>query len=74
MSTERPRIQVTLDDKTSGMLATLAAEQNRSVSSVAAELINEALELHEDMYLSRLGDKRIEEDTGKRFTHDEAWQ
>ncbi len=76
MPTERPRIQVTLDDDTSGILATLADKQNRSVSAVAADLIREALELNEDAYLSQVGDKRYEEaqKSSRWVDHDDAWK
>ncbi len=73
MPTDRPRIQVTLDENTSGLLAMLADKQDRSISATAAELIREALELHEDLYLSEISNKRISDDNGKRFSHKDAW-
>lgn len=73
MPTERPRIQVTLDDDTSGLLSTLADKYNKSVSSTAADLIRKALELNEDLYLSEISNKRIAEDNGERSSHEEAW-
>lgn len=72
MPTERPRIQVTLDSQTSALLATFADIQERSLSSAAADLIKEALELHEDMALSKLADKRLRENK-KWISHEEVW-
>ena len=74
MPTERPRIQVTLDSQTNGLLAMLAEKQDASVSATAATLIRDALELHEDMVFSEASNNRIADDNGKRISHDEAWR
>ncbi len=73
MPTDRPRIQVTLDDETSGLLAMLAEQQDESLSTTAASLIREALKLHEDRYLSDVSNERIKEDKGTRHSHENAW-
>ena len=73
MPTERPRVQVTLDDDTSGLLAMLAKKQDQSISATAATLIRDALELHEDMLFSEISNKRVSTDSGKRFSHEDAW-
>lgn len=73
MATDNPRIQVMLDNETNGLLANLALQQKRSVSATAAELIREALELHEDVLLSRHGDKRLAE-AKKWIDHKDAWK
>ncbi len=73
MPTDNPRIQVMLDLETNGLLANLAALQNRSVSSTAADLIREALENHEDMVLSKHADERFFA-AKKWVDHDEAWK
>ena len=73
MSTVKPRIQVTLDDDTNAMLACFAKQHDSSMSSVAADLIRQALELYEDKALSKLGDKRWEKAT-RWYSHEEAWK
>lgn len=73
MATDNPRIQVMLDEETNGLVAKLAARQRRSVSSTAAELIREALELHEDIALSRRGDTRFAA-TKEWVSHKDAWK
>lgn len=73
MSTENPRIQVMLDTETNGLLANYAAQHQRSISATAAELIREALELHEDILLSKLADERFAA-TKKWINHDDAWK
>ena len=74
MPTDRPRIQVTLDNDTNGLLATLAKKQDQSVSATAATLIRDALELHEDMLFSDISNGRIAADDGERVSHDDAWK
>lgn len=73
MATENPRIQVMLDAETNGLLMNFAAQQNRSISTTAAELIREALELHEDILLSKHADNRFAATT-KWVGHDDAWK
>jgi len=73
MATDNPRIQVMLDEETNGLLGKLAARQRRSVSSTAAELIREALELHEDILLSRRGDNRFAS-AQEWVSHKDAWK
>lgn len=72
MPTERPRIQVTLDDHSNGLLSILANQQHLSKSTLAADLIREALELREDAALSTLADTRLKQ--AKRWvSHTDAW-
>ncbi len=73
MATDNPRIQVMLDARTSGLLANFAAQQERSISATAAELIREALELHEDILLSKHADERFAH-AKTWVNHDEAWK
>jgi hypothetical protein len=73
MATENPRIQVMLDAETNGLLAHFAAQKNRSLSATAAELIREALELHEDAALSKHADGRFT-DVKTWVSHKDAWK
>ncbi len=73
MATDNPRIQVMLDAETNGLLSRFATHQDRSISATAADLIREALELHEDTLLSAHGDKRFCE-TKKWISHKDAWK
>jgi hypothetical protein len=72
MATANPRIQVMLDAETNSLLARFAAQQDRSLSATAADLIREALELHEDSLLSNHGDERFTA-TKTWVSHDDAW-
>ena len=73
MPTTNPRLNVTFDRTTADILAGLAKEEHVSVSSLAKELILEALERREDLQLSalaKLRDKKKE----KLVEHKDAWK
>lgn len=72
MPTQNPRIQVMLDNKTNDLLVNFAGHMNLSISSAASSLIREALEIHEDMVMSKHADKRFMT-TKKWVSHEEAW-
>jgi len=73
MATDNPRIQVMLDDETNILLSNLAGRLRRSISSTAADLIREALELHEDTLLSKHGDARFTS-SKKWISHEDTWK
>lgn len=72
MSIKNPRINVTFEASTAGLLATLAEHEHKSMSSLVRELALEALERREDVYLSQLADK-LDVKGAKTYSHDEAW-
>ena len=75
MATSNPRINVTLDDETVGILGDIARIKNKPVASVARDLLLEALELHEDIYLSIAADKAIKESKDKpTLSHEYVWK
>ena len=77
MPTKKPRLNITIDSSEAHLLSLLAKQRNKSVSSVAKELIVEALERCEDMALSTLAEVRLKEvDKAKKKTisHKDAWK
>jgi len=74
MTIKNPRINVTFENETAGLLAYLANQEHKSVSCVVRELAFEALELREDLCLSKLAAKMDNTDTVKTFSHNEAWK
>lgn len=56
-----------------GLLSHLAEHEHKSVSSLAKELIIEALERREDMVLSAIAEIR-DVKNAKRIKHDDAWK
>jgi hypothetical protein len=73
MATKNPRINVTFEESAAGLLAKLASQEHKSVSSLVRELALEALELREDLYFSKYAEK-LDVKGAKTFTHDEAWK
>lgn len=72
MTTKNSRLNITLDPKTNQLLVFLANQSHKSVSSIAGELLREAIEQHEDAALSTLAAQRdIKE--AERVSHDQAW-
>lgn len=74
MPAKHPRINVTVEEPVYRAIHSLAAREGMSLSSLAHDLIREALELREDTALSSLADERAEtliRDTA--LTHEDTW-
>jgi hypothetical protein len=72
MPIDNHRINVTFEPATASILADLARLEHKSLSSLAKELILEALDRLEDKILSAITEQR---DTlkAKRVKHDDLW-
>ena len=68
-----PRINITFEKETAGLLTHLARHNHQSVASLVRELALEALERREDLYFSKLADQ-INLETAKTYSHDEVWK
>ncbi len=73
MATLHPRINVTFEKTTAGLLTQLAHHKRQSVASLVRELTLEALERQEDMYFSQLAE-RIDVEGAKTYSHDDTWK
>jgi predicted DNA-binding protein len=73
MANRNPRVNITLDPELVSTLNALAKKGHTSVSNLAKDLIEQALELREDYALSLLGESR-EASSQKRVSHDDAWK
>ena len=72
MPTAKKRINITIDDETYEALERLASQREQSISGVGLSLIEQALEYQEDLFCSRVADKRLRKKQ-KRISHDKAW-
>lgn len=72
MPAKNPRINITLEESLVTLLLSLAQQEHQSISSVAKELILEALERREDMALSEIAKLR-DVVKAKRIKHEDAW-
>jgi len=73
MTTKHPRLNVTLDSEGMKAIEFLAKQGDKSLSSIAKELIEEALELREDIYFSRIAAQRDTPDA-VWISHEDAWK
>jgi len=58
MPTLKPRINITVPGEIAGILSKTAKQNKKTVSKVALELIEWALEEREDIYFSKIADER----------------
>lgn len=73
MPTRNPRLNVVLTDEIYEIIEKIAQQEGKSMSVVAKELMEDALEKHEDLLLSELAMKR-ESKSKKTISHDKAWK
>lgn len=73
MPTKNPRINITFEESTAGLLSYLAQQEHKSVSGLAKELIMDALERREDMFLSAIAEAR-DRAGSKRVKHEDVWK
>ncbi len=69
----KKRINVSLPDSTVLYLQHIALRDQVPPATKAAELIEKALEMEEDAYLSAIGDARASEDVAYLPMTDESW-
>jgi hypothetical protein len=72
MPTKNPRINITFEESTAGLLSYLARQEHKSLSGLAKELILDALDRREDMFLSAIAESR-DYAGSKTVKHDDAW-
>ena len=73
MATAKDRINISVSKSTRRMLEGLAKRDEKPVATKASELLEEALELQEDLFLSRIADERLKNHKGRWLTHEEVW-
>jgi len=73
MATEQSRVNVTFAQPTVRLLSSLARRKHQSLARVVRELTLEALDLHEDVHLSKLA-AQLDKKGAKTYDHDAAWE
>jgi predicted DNA-binding protein len=74
MPTKNPRINVVLDDNLYKNIQLLAESDGVSLSAKVKDLIKEALEIQEDLYLAALAEEREKTwDESTTRSHDQIW-
>lgn len=72
MPTENPRINVTLPHDTHAAIAYFAEIRGISLSEAMRDLVEDALELQEELYLAKILPKRLA-DKRASISHENAW-
>ena len=74
MPAKNPRINIVLDTSLYKKVQFLAEKDGMSLSSKVRELLKEAMEIHEDIYLSAFAEERERTfDITSALTHEEVW-
>ncbi len=75
MPTRNPRVNIVVEPPLYGVMNDLAAREGVSMSTLARDLIREALELREDMTLAAWASGREKTFSKKNaLTHTETWK
>lgn len=72
MATTKNRINISVSKEIEEALKMLAERDKRPVASVAANLLEEALEMEEDIFLSKIADERLKGNP-RWISHDDVW-
>lgn len=74
MPAKNPRINIVVEPTIFDAMHTIAEAQNISMSSLARDLIKEALEIHEDVALAEFAEERDRTfDSTEALTHEQVW-
>ena len=74
MPTIKPRINITVTDEIVAMLSKAAKQNKKSISKVALELIEWAIEEREDMYFSKIADSIDQSNPKWIKDNDKIWK
>ena len=73
MEKKQPQLRVNLSSEQRNLLPLLAKKKRMSVSALAQDLINTALELEEDAYYSEISENRLAQ-AKKLYSHADVMQ
>ncbi len=74
MPTKNPRINVVLEKGLYYTINEMAANEGISMSLIMRDLVKEALEIREDIALTKIADRREQTfDSKKALSHEDVW-
>ena len=75
MPAKKPRLNIVVEPPLYSAMQDLATSEGVSMSTVARDLIREAIDLREDAALTALADTRIKTfDKKEALTHNDVWE
>lgn len=73
MTTKKQRIPITFNASTTSLLFDLAKQLRKPVASLIEQFVLEALEMREDLYLSKIAEE-LDKEGAKTYSHSEVWK
>jgi len=75
MPTKNPRVNIVVEPPLYSVMHDLAASEGVSMSTIARDLIREAIDLREDAALAAFADKRMKSfDRKAALSHEDVWK
>ena len=75
MPTKNPRVNIVVEPPLYSVMHDIATSEGVSMSTIARDLIREAIELREDVSLADFADTRMKTlDRKKALSHDDVWK
>jgi predicted DNA-binding protein len=75
MPTKNPRVNIVVEPPLYSVMHDLAASEGISMSTIARDLIREAIDLREDVALAAFADKRMKSFNRKvALSHKDVWK
>lgn len=74
MATNKTRINISVSKRMRDDLHALAKRDQKPVASKVVDLVEQALELEEDIFLSRIAEERLKNHKGRWLSHEEVWR
>ena len=75
MPTKNPRVNIVVEPPLYSVMQDIATSEGVSMSTIARDLIREAIELREDVALADFADTRMKTlDRKKALSHDDVWK
>ena len=74
MATVNPRINITVPNEIAVVLSKTAKQSKKSISKVALELIEWAIEEREDMYFSKIADETVRSNPNFTPNSEDIWK
>ena len=75
MPTKNPRVNIVVEPPLYSVMQDIATSEGVSMSTIARDLIREAIELREDVALADLADTRMKTlNRKKALSHDDVWK
>lgn len=70
----KKRISLSIDPDLNRVLSDLAKKEGKPLATKVLDMVNSALEYHEDLILGMIAEKRVKENKLPYLSHEEFWK